>query len=524
MNIATATLADRRAALQNGANKGSRIQASDIVIGKDILELISSAMYVDPMTIYREYVQNAADGIEAAREAGLISGDERGRVDIRVDPASRSITIRDNGAGIPAGQFEGRLTALGGSQKRGTKARGFRGVGRLAGLGYAQELIFRSRTAGQKTVSELRWDCRQLRTALRSVDFTGGVAELIAEITTGSLVDGTDAPARFFEVELRGIVRQRNDALMNIDAVAEYLSQVAPVPFHADFSFGEEIRQAIGDAQICELDIRVNEGKPLCRPFRNVMTAEGQPELTLRAIETIEIAGVDGGVAGVAWVAHHDYEGAVPNALHAKGLRIRAGNIQIGGHALLEELFSEQRFNSWAIGELHVLDRRVVPNGRRDDFELNIHMSNLINHMAPLARDVAKRCRTSSIRRKWLRDFEMHRTVASEKLAIAAQGALAVAERDSVAADVRGSLGRMERIAETPDLDAETVTALLEQMQSIRRGLDDLAVSDVVESPLARFEAPKREVFEQMFSLIYECSANRVAAKSLVDRILQKLS
>ena len=33
----------------------------DIVIGKDVLELLSTSMYVDPMTIYREYVQNAAD-------------------------------------------------------------------------------------------------------------------------------------------------------------------------------------------------------------------------------------------------------------------------------------------------------------------------------------------------------------------------------------------------------------------------------------------------------------------------------
>lgn len=34
---------------------------AEIVVGKDILELVSSAMYVDPLTIYREYIQNAAD-------------------------------------------------------------------------------------------------------------------------------------------------------------------------------------------------------------------------------------------------------------------------------------------------------------------------------------------------------------------------------------------------------------------------------------------------------------------------------
>ena len=33
----------------------------EIVVGKDILELVSSSMYIDPLTIYREYIQNAAD-------------------------------------------------------------------------------------------------------------------------------------------------------------------------------------------------------------------------------------------------------------------------------------------------------------------------------------------------------------------------------------------------------------------------------------------------------------------------------
>ncbi len=43
-----------------------------IVVGKDILEILSSAMYVDPLTIYREYVQNAADAIDEARNKRIV--------------------------------------------------------------------------------------------------------------------------------------------------------------------------------------------------------------------------------------------------------------------------------------------------------------------------------------------------------------------------------------------------------------------------------------------------------------------
>ena len=41
-----------------------------IIVGKDILEVLSNAMYVDPLAIYREYIQNAADAIDEARRTG----------------------------------------------------------------------------------------------------------------------------------------------------------------------------------------------------------------------------------------------------------------------------------------------------------------------------------------------------------------------------------------------------------------------------------------------------------------------
>src|SRR5216683_1108027 len=93
--------------------------ASEIVIGKDILELLSSSMYVDPMTIYREYIQNSADAIDQARS---VSPDV-GRIEIFVDPAFRTIRIRDNGIGVPSGDFIRRLMSFGASKKRGTSAR-----------------------------------------------------------------------------------------------------------------------------------------------------------------------------------------------------------------------------------------------------------------------------------------------------------------------------------------------------------------------------------------------------------------
>src|ERR1039458_4410094 len=229
-NIVPITL--REAPWQNLAN--------EIVIGKDVMRYLSISMYVNPMTIYREYVQNAADAIDEARTNGYIGEGERGTVTIMIDPSGRSAKITDNGMGIPYADFTDRLTAFGASKKRGRGARGFRGVGRLAGIGYCQELIFRSRTHGDHRVSELRWDCRKLKAILRSSEEHHDLRAAVAQVVELRRIPAGNLPERFFEVEMRPIVRHRNDQLLSAAAVATYLSQVAPVPFRDDFPFKED--------------------------------------------------------------------------------------------------------------------------------------------------------------------------------------------------------------------------------------------------------------------------------------------
>src|SRR3989338_4961581 len=77
----------------------------DIIVGKDILDLLTGAMYVDPLSIYREYIQNSADAIQEAKEAGLYSSAKAARVEIQLDTKERTATIRDNGIGIPQKDF-----------------------------------------------------------------------------------------------------------------------------------------------------------------------------------------------------------------------------------------------------------------------------------------------------------------------------------------------------------------------------------------------------------------------------------
>ncbi|MER9337034.1 ATP-binding protein [Mesorhizobium sp. M0213] len=520
-----ATTRMNRSALLAAKAEGQNEPLEEITIGRDVLELVSSAMYIDPMTIYREYVQNSADAIDDARSSGLLSGDEAGKVSITIDPSTRAIRIRDNGAGLSNADFSRKMAALGASSKRGTKARGFRGVGRLAGLAYAQELIFRSRTASDATVAELTWDCRRLKSALRESD--GDIQSLIRSVATLRKRPIGDFPDRFFEVELRGVVRLRSDKLMNPAAVDEYLGQVAPVPFAPEFSFAAEIRDALAPVvALGELEIHIEgSDRPVFRPHRDILTPTGHPSIHFNQLSVSTISSIDGELAAVVWVLHHNYEGALPNAVGVKGLRLRSGNVQIGENNLLEELFPEMRFNAWAVGEIHVVDRKIVPNGRRDHFEQNAHYHNLTNQLSPIAREIAHLCRTSSIKRNWLREIELQKNVVEEVVDVLSQGAIGPAERARHHAKAEDSFSRIQKALQQKVFVAEDIADQSAHIDSLRARLE--ALRDVIHAPkdtLASLELGERKSFERFCDLVYQCSPSTAAAKTLVDKILAKLS
>lgn len=228
-------------AIVSVTSKPKVLQEDDILVGKDILKLLANAMYIDPLTIYREYIQNSADSIDEARQVGL-SVDEP-KIEISLDHSNRTVRIRDNGESIPNAEFVKRITAIGASHKRGRNLRGFRGVGRLSGLGYCQELVFRGKAEGDSKIVEVSWNSRALKEKVRDLNYSGSLTDLIREVVSYKETPASDKKQRYFEVELRKVGRLKNDLLMNEQLIRSYLSQVAPVPFHPDFSFGPEIQE-----------------------------------------------------------------------------------------------------------------------------------------------------------------------------------------------------------------------------------------------------------------------------------------
>lgn len=498
-----------------------------VVVGKDILELLSSSMYVDPLTIYREYIQNSADAIEAAISTGQLPDIASGRIELSIDHIDRRVVIRDNGIGVSGDEFALRLLAFGASAKRGTDARGFRGVGRLAGLGYCQKLMFRSRASADEATSVLEWDCVALKKLLADPSFGGSLTDIVRQVTSLSTAESDEWPEHFFEVELVKLRRIENDVLLNEVEIENYISQVCPVPLSTKFPFRDEVNALFSDvgAKLDEFKVYINGSeKHIVRPYIETITYSETKAGKYKDLSRIKIEASDGKIAAVGWIAHHDYQGALPASSAIRGLRARVGNVQVGDHKLFLPIYREERFNSWTIGEVHILDRRIVPNGRRDAFEHNTHYANLVNHLTPHTDMIARHCRSSSQLRNRLKNYDLNEQKALDAIAIIEQGATTRTHSTALKREVSAYLFEMEKEAGADLFPTSVKSDLTKRLSDVQDRFSDSSTVSGSRNPLENLPKNKRSTYQQVIQLIYECAANRVAAQSLVDRILHRLS
>jgi len=517
--VAMARLSERRSRSINATD------GDEVIIGKDVLELVTGAMYVDPMTIFREYIQNAVDSIDVGRAANLYRGSARPRIEVSLDSANRTIKIKDNGTGIAASEFWKRMTSIGASGKRGSQQRGFRGVGRLSGLGYASELLFRSRAVGEQRVSQLSWNGRRLREILRDGKYAGGLDDVIRAVADFSTPSVPETDGHFLEVELRGVARIGNDALLNPDEVRAYLGQSAPVPFSASLNCAPQLQGYLASHGIAsEVDIVVTgDDAPITRPLTNRIRTHGRNTDSLKEVELVEIPSLDGlTLDAIGWVIHHSYLGAIPRTAGYAGIRLRAGNIQVGGANLLDSLFTEPRFNSWCVGEIHVLSNRIVPNGRRDDFEQNAHYQNLLSHAAGIAARVSKLCRDRSMQRNRVRRAALLKQAADEQLLILRDRKSPAMIKEHYRKLVTKTLGQLRRIAEDNNFSVDDRRAIGTIANSLAKSMADVRPSRASD-PAASFLPPKqRKIFLATLKLVIGCCDTPEQAAQLTRRVMDR--
>ncbi len=341
-------------------------------IGKNVIETLTLGMYENAHFIYREYVQNAADQIDIAVEEGILDKKIDGKISISIHKENKSISIEDNATGIKSSEVLQFLGDVANSKKDRTKRKGFRGIGRLGGLGYCDTLMFETSYQGEATKSVITLNAKQLKKIIEDRSITMDAATVISVITSlENEVESVDL--HYFKVKLIDVTKEE---LLDMKGVKNYLSMVAPIPFHTDFNFSKNIHEYFNDnnVKIEEYDVHLSlNNEKLFKAYKkNIHSQRGYNPVEIIDIDFIELRNSEAELIGIGWYGVSDL---LNNIIHPddfeRGIRIRKDNIQIGDEDTLKSYFKADRFNHHFIGEVHVIGNEFVPNARRDFFNDN---------------------------------------------------------------------------------------------------------------------------------------------------------
>lgn len=377
------------------------METKDIQIGKYTLESLTTGMYSDPKIVYREYIQNSVDSLENAI-AGNIIEPQSMRIDILIDEENASITIKDNGTGVPSVTAPSILMNVGNSSKRHSNNRGFRGIGRLGGMSYCDKLIFTTSYDNEPIKTLVTFDCKRLRELLVPGQYDDmDMSAVLSEVTTIEQFE-EKYEKHYFIVKMCNVSSFSD--LLNIETVSKYISQVAPVPYRTKkFVRATDIHTFLSKNNYIIEEFPVFIGNsmddldPIFKPNRHRFSSNRNQKNTdeIMDVRFFDVT-IDDEVYALGWYGVCNWYGTLCDQ-NIQGLRVRKGNILIGDNKTLNSIFSEARFNGWVQGEIFIITDKLIPNARRDDFEQNQSYYNLIAQLqSTIGSEIVKAIRDAS--------------------------------------------------------------------------------------------------------------------------------
>lgn len=492
-----------------------------VIIGKHTLESLTSGMYSDPYVVFREYIQNSADAIDAAVSGGILPAGG-GLIHITLAPGEGRLSFSDNGTGIPASQAESTLISIGNSKKSARTDRGFRGIGRLAALSCCSRLTFETSYPGEPVRTRLAISGAELAARLSyGTAEDAAAADVLQRIYTVE-TSPERAEAHYFRVELEGV--DQAAGLFRLEDVTDYIAQTAPVPYDPAFTWGREIEARLQNVgcPVRHFEVRLTFGPKtysIYKPYRDTFLADRGKNLTDRIpdIDLITLTGADGSPSAVGWVAQTGYLGRIPDK-SIRGLRLRKGNILIGDGQTLNAVFKDPRFNGWSIGEFFVVDPLLIPNARRDNFERNQAFLLLLEQLRGVAAGITKQLRGASLRRNAQLSAALDQTEQAVKAAAAAlESGLTSGQKGPLARQLTDARQLVGQAPIRSGADASCQEIAFEELDLLLGTLRG-ATSYKAINALNHLSHTEKRTLERVFNAIF--STGSESANTMVDAIL----
>ena len=233
---------------------------------------------------------------------------------------------------------------VGASDKDGITERGFRGIGRLGGLAYAETVQFTTSALGESVKTVMICDCTKMHRLLqKSNTETSDIMETFRAISC--IEEQPESPSQhYFEVQLRGV--QQDLGLLDENEVTRYLSETAPVDFDSQqFSQSRKIRDFFANNKVpltCYKILRGERRKPIYKLYsRSLNTGKQTRTKTKDYVRDVELFyknASDGKPLYIGWLAITDFSGIISDE-RVQGIRFRKGNILVGDASTFAKFF-----------------------------------------------------------------------------------------------------------------------------------------------------------------------------------------
>lgn len=355
-------------------------------IGGEIISILTKGMYSDPKDALREYVQNSVDA---------------NAKNIEIKIRQNNIVIQDTGDGMDYETMRNAIR-LGVSDKNPKNQVGFMGIGIYSAFHICEKLIIHSSTK-ENSPNRISFDFKKMRELLewqREARFNKEIKEdelialqkLLENNIELDALNSEEFPKYGTRVELIGLEPDFFKSLSKFEEMEEYLEKVLPLPYDPKFKWGKLIEKKIQDEcqeknvhfKIVNIRLQVNDQiKDLFKPYKD----EDFESESLRPY-FIELKNSND-FFGIAWGCLNKDRAMIKNE-KSRGFLVKKQGFTIGKKEDLLEYFGRPIYFNRYVGEIIVLNQKMLPNASRSAFEPSPLRISYIQSLQRVAMDFNK--------------------------------------------------------------------------------------------------------------------------------------
>lgn len=394
----------------------------DLVYAPAVL-ILSQDLYPRKLEVVREYIQNASDALDSFAEISHIIDDGTEPL-IKISIQGRSLLVYDTGIGMDADDVA-KLRRIAYSEKKVGKEAGYKGIGRLAGIAVADKLKISSTSYGDPHLHHFEFRAKDMRDEVDE-NKRKGVIESATEVIkrhTSLWSDEIDPKDHYTIVEIRDIAESCSD-LLDPNILQEYIGDIAPVDFSPQFKWGaalsDKLRQNVADysPKTIYLANRNGERVRIYKPYIDNMLISQPEEISItdpgdpsRLIAfcwyVTKGQKILGEIRPAGKIFTVEGEG-IADKKRLSGLVYKLFGFSVGDRSLpARTLWDKSEVRAkWFTGEIHIVDKDVLPTTDRSDFVENRARDLLYEAGKRVSTALNKRAQQISDNRKAFSDTE----------------------------------------------------------------------------------------------------------------------